>query len=166
MNDYPTYSTQPMGYPPMAAPPQKKSRRGLWITLGVVGGLLVVCCAGVAGLFTYATVQAAKPIAVASSFCNDLKSQTYTSAYNLLSANYQARIPEQTFVQGVQLQDQVDGTVKSCGLQSGNSTGFTFPLNNNTATLAAQVVRNKTFTEMGQKAPDLQSGDEWPQHDR
>jgi hypothetical protein len=131
---------------PGQQPPANKSRRGLWITLGVIGGLLVICCAGVIGLFVYAAVQASKPIEAATKFCNDLKAQDYTSAYALLSTNYQGQVTSAQFTQASQLHDQIDGKVQNCGLQTGSSTGFSFDFNNNTAKLAAQTSRNKTFT--------------------
>jgi hypothetical protein len=112
----------------------------------VVGGLLIVITAGGVGLFAYATAQSARPVEAAQEFCGDLKAQQYTSAYELLSNSYQKKMKEQQYVQNAQLQDQVDGTVQSCGPQSGSSSGFSLDFNRNTATISAQIVRKKTFT--------------------
>ncbi len=131
---------------PMQAPAKKKPRRRLWVTLGVVGGLLVVFCAGGVGLFVYAAAQAAKPLEVATTFCADVKARDYSSAYGLLSTNYQSQIKQSAYVQTAQLQDQVDGPVKNCGLQTGNSSSFSFDFNRKTASVAAQIVRNKALT--------------------
>ncbi|HEX6121928.1 MAG TPA: NTF2-like N-terminal transpeptidase domain-containing protein [Ktedonobacterales bacterium] len=162
MNQYPGYQGQPGGYPTMPGTPpeQKKSRKGLWITLGVIGGLLVLCCAAGIGLFVFATVQAAKPIAAATNFCDDLKAQDYTAAYGMLSTDYQGKVTADQFTQASQLHDQIDGKVKKCGLlASGNSsTSFNFDFNNNTAKLSAQTTRNKTFT--GTIAL-VKQGDDW-----
>ncbi|MBF6591507.1 MAG: hypothetical protein IVW57_13400 [Ktedonobacterales bacterium] len=138
----------PDGYPitPPPPPPPKRSRRGLWITLGVVGGLLVLCGALLVGLVIYAGIQAAKPITVVQMYCGDLKTANYVAAYSLFSSQYQSQLTSDQFIQASKLQDQVDGPVQSCGLQTGNSTGINFDLNNNTARFAVQMTRNKTLT--------------------
>jgi hypothetical protein len=40
----------PQGFPPAGMPgvPPQKSRKGLWITLGIIGAVLLLCCGGVA----------------------------------------------------------------------------------------------------------------------
>jgi hypothetical protein len=112
----------------------------------VIGGLLVVCCAGGASLLAYATAQAAKPLEAAQAFCGDLKGQAYSAAYTLLSSRYQATLSQTQFVQTAQLQDQVDGTVQSCGLQTGSTSNFSIDFSQNPATIAAQIARKKTFS--------------------
>ncbi len=171
--EFPTYPTGPsygggMGQPPMygqpgygqpgygqpgygqpmmpPAAPRKKSRKGLWITLGVIAGVLVLACGGIGFVFFSAFQEALKPVNVATTFCNDLKGQKYTTAYDLLSSNAQGQISRDLFVQGAQLQDQIDGTVKSCGPVTGGSADAKIDVNAGKATLKATVQRNQAFT--------------------
>jgi flagellar basal body-associated protein FliL len=171
--EFPTYPTgpsygggmgqPPMGQPPMGQPPmygqpgygqpmmppaapRKKSRKGLWITLGVIAGVLVLACGGIGFVFFSAFQEALKPVNVATTFCNDLKGQKYTTAYDLLSSNAQGQISRDLFVQGAQLQDQIDGTVKSCGPVTGGSADAKIDVNAGKATLKATVQRNQAFT--------------------
>jgi hypothetical protein len=135
----------PYGYPTMASQPPNKSRKGLWITLGVIGGVLVLCCAIGVGLVIYAAVQVSKPISVAQSFCDDLKAQDYNAAYTLTSAGYQSRVSQLQFVQRAQNDDQTNGKVTSCKLQT-NSFNFNFNTSISTFTVAIQITRNQTTT--------------------
>ncbi len=65
----------------------------LWITLGVVGLLLVV-------IFIGAIVNAAAstPSKTLDAFCTDLKTGDYHAAYTEFSPSYQQRIPERYFL--------------------------------------------------------------------
>jgi hypothetical protein len=137
----PTYG-QPM-MPPVA--PAKKSRKRLWITLGVIAGVLVLACGGIGFVFFTAFQEALKPVTVATTFCNDLKAQNYTTAYDLLSSNAQGQVSRDLFVQGAQLQDQVDGTVKSCGPVTGSGADTKIDVNAGKASLKATVQRNQAF---------------------
>src|SRR5690348_4281916 len=143
---------QPMGQPmyggPMMPPaaPRKKSRKGLWITLGVIAGVLVLACGGI-GFFLFSIGQAvAQPITAATTFCTDLKTQNYTAAYGLLSTKQKGQVTQDLFSQGAKLQDQVDGQVTSCTLQSNSSAGFQFDSSKGTATLPATVQRTQAWT--------------------
>ena len=126
----------------MPPAPPRKSRRKLWITCGVIAAVVLLACAGVGGLFAYATVQAAQPLTAAQTFCTDLKKQDYTAAYGMLSTAYKGRVTEDQFTQASKLHDQVDGKVTACGLPQGRSnTNFNFNLNQNTATFNVDVTR-------------------------
>lgn len=153
----PGYGQPPMGQPmygqpaygqPMMPPaaPAKKSRKRLWITLGVIAGVLVLACGGIGFVFFSAFQEALKPVTVATTFCNDLKAQNYTTAYDLLSSNAQGQVSRDLFVQASQLQDQIDGTVKSCGPVTGSGADTKIDVNAGKASLKATVQRNQAFT--------------------
>ena len=149
----PGYGQPPMGQPPMygqpmmpPAAPAKKSRKRLWITLGVIAGVLVLACGGIGFVFFSAIQEALKPVTVATTFCNDLKAQNYTTAYDLLSSNAQGQVSRDLFVQAAQLQDQIDGTVKSCAPVTGSSANTKIDVNAGKASLKATVQRNQAFT--------------------
>jgi hypothetical protein len=150
----PTYGQSPMGQPPMYGQPPmgqpmmpaKKSRKRLWITLGVIAGVLVLACGGIGFVFFSAFQEALKPVTVATTFCNDLKAQNYTAAYDLLSSTTQGQVSRDQFVQASQLQDQIDGTVKSCGPVTGSGADTKIDVNAGKASLKATVQRNQAFT--------------------
>ncbi|HZC78903.1 MAG TPA: hypothetical protein VE258_14220, partial [Ktedonobacterales bacterium] len=99
------------------AQPRQRSLRGLWIALAIVVVLLALAGGGV----VYALTQLAAPAAAAISFCNDLKTQSYTPAYQLLSAKLQGQFTQVQFTQGSQALDTVEGTVTSCKQGTGNA---------------------------------------------
>ncbi len=141
----------PMGQPIAPPPPAKKSRRGLWMTLGIIAGVLILACALVGVLIvkpiadkTAAVVAAATE---AGSFCNDLKAQNYTDAYSQLSSAYQGTIPQDQFTQGAKLHDQIDGQVTACGTpNSSSSTGVSINSANTQVTLTVTMTRKQTYT--------------------
>jgi len=119
------------------AQPRKRSLRGLWIALAIVVVLLALAGGGV----VYALSQLAAPAAAAISFCNDLKTQSYTPAYQLLSAKLQGQFTQVQFTQGSQALDTVEGTVTSCKQGTGNAYAYSF--GGTTATLQAVITRSK-----------------------
>jgi uncharacterized protein DUF3828 len=161
----PGYGQPPMGQPPMygqpmmpPAAPAKKSRKRLWITLGVIAGVLVLACGGI-GFFLFSLGQAvAQPITVATTFCTDLKTQNYTAAYGLLSSKQKGQATQDLFSQGAKLQDQVDGQVTGCTLQSNSSAGFQFDSSKGTATLPATVQRTQAWNG---KLKLVKEGSDW-----
>jgi hypothetical protein len=67
-------------------PVQKRSRRGLWITLGAILGVLLI--AGIAlGVIGYQ--NRSTPTKTLNAFCTALKGEDYHTAYNQLSKSYQ-----------------------------------------------------------------------------
>ncbi len=76
--------------PNYAPPQQKKSLRWLWITLGIVGGLLVLGCVG-CGIFFYivgrTAVTAVGPAFTVGEYYQYVKMQDYSHAYSLVSSN-------------------------------------------------------------------------------
>lgn len=83
--------------PPLRAPPstqpQKKSRRGLWITLGVIGGVLVL------GFILLVVIGAnvSTPTKTLQTYCGALKQRDYQTAYNQLSQGQHSLQSESQF---------------------------------------------------------------------
>ena len=140
----PQYGQQPpYGPPPMyVQPPQKKSRRWLWITLSVVGGLLVLACAGCGILGVIGFNFAAKvvgPAVVSANYYSALSKQDYATAYSYLDTNTASiqghTLTEQEYAQVVQIVDTTQGKItksSSLGFNAGTS---------NTATVTMKVTR-------------------------
>lgn len=88
----PGYGQPPYGQPPFVPQPQqpKKSRRWLWITLSIIGGLVVLTCVVcvIAGAFGVNFLkQAAGPAFVTGEYYQYLKQGDYSKAYALLDNN-------------------------------------------------------------------------------
>lgn len=88
----PPYGPPPYGQPPyMPLPPQqKRSLKWLWITLGIIGGLIVLSCAGCFLLGTFgfnAIKQVAGPAVVTGEYYQYIKMQQYDKAYAFLDSN-------------------------------------------------------------------------------
>ncbi len=120
----------------MEPPAPPKSRRTLWITLGAIAAVALV--AGGGGALAYRQYTA--PGNAATQFCTDLKTQSYSVAYDLLSAGQQAQFSRDQFVQGSQTLDQVEGKVVSCQLAN-TSGAYGYSLGSSSATLATVITR-------------------------
>ncbi len=121
---------QPMqaapGVPAYAQPAQPatpKSRRGLWITLSVIGGVLVVMCvACVALVFVFGST----PQKTLTTFCSDLKSGNDQDAYQQLSSSAQQQTSEADFAANLAKLRALGGGIKDCvpnNVTSNSSTG-------------------------------------------
>src|SRR6266704_6502768 len=83
----PAYGAQPV---PGYAPPQqpRRSRRGLWIALGIIGGVLVLSCAVCGILFANGAAFFAKTVAgpaiVVDQYYNAVKGQHYDTAFSYM----------------------------------------------------------------------------------
>jgi hypothetical protein len=78
------------GPPPFAQPQQKTSLRWLWITLGIIGGVLVLSCAGcvIAGALGFNFLaQAVGPQITVQQYYQAVKQQDYTTAYSFLTSD-------------------------------------------------------------------------------
>ncbi len=144
----PMYGTPPV--PPMpnyGPPPQKKSLRGLWITLAIVGGLLVLVCGGcvvasIAGIGFFAK-SIAGPTATTNVYYQNIKDKNYDQAYNYLDTNM-------TTTQGQPLtQSLFRDTARALDSTTGQVTNFSQTSVNtdstngvNTATVVMSVTRN------------------------
>lgn len=143
----PQYGAPVAGYPQYQQAPQKSSLRWLWITLAIVGGLLVLGCAGCIfasalgiGFFTKSILG---PTTSATGYYQAIKDQKYDVASSYLDTSG-ATINGQpvtgtAFVSAAQAQDQAKGPVTSFA-----QTNINVSSNNgqNTATVTMSVTRN------------------------
>jgi len=86
-----SFGVQQGGYappPPVQEPQQKPSRRGLWIALSAIVGVLLIG-AIIFGVIGY--VNRSTPTKTLNAFCNALKGGNYQIAYNQLSSGLQAK---------------------------------------------------------------------------
>src|SRR5690242_12073545 len=120
-------------------PAPKKSRRGLKIAL-TVGAIVLVLGGLLGGTAIFLFNQFEAPGAAALKFCNDLKSQSYDSAYSGLSSDLQARFSKTSFSAGVASLDTAEGKVTNCQQAQGNGV-YSFSLGASTATVGAQLTR-------------------------
>ncbi len=133
----PTSQTLPGGGMPQGTMgPVKKARRALWITLGSVAAAIALLGGG--GLFAFSMYVA--PLTAATSFCADLKAQSYVSAYNLLSSGMRSQLTQDQFVQGSQQLDKAEGAVTSCKQATGGNV-YSYSLGASTATFNADITR-------------------------
>ena len=119
----PPYSNMPPT--PGYVQPQKSSLRWLWITLAIVGGILVLGCGGCIiasaaglGIFGQAVSTAIAPSATANSYYNAIKKQDYATAFTYLdtssaSVEGQPQLTKDAFIILGQTTDATKGTVSS-----------------------------------------------------
>jgi NTF2-like N-terminal transpeptidase domain len=141
----PAYGAQPAA--PGYMPPQqlKRSRRGLWIVLGIIGGLIVLSCAVcgilfVAGVGFFAKTVAA-PALVANQYYSAIEKQDYSTAYSYLNTNLIAQnnqpLTQELYTTAARTLDTAKGTVSNYSV--GNIS-----VNNNTASVTVSVTRGST----------------------
>jgi len=166
------YSQPPPGYrqeqyagappgPGYAQPPKKSSLRWLWITLAIIGGILVLGCAGcaiasVAGIGFFAKTVIG-PSTTANAYYQAIKNQDYAKAYTYIdtsriSSGQLQQGTEQAFAALGQLDDRTRGPVTSF-----SQTGVN--VNNNTATVTMSVTRNGTSYTVQLQL--MQEGNDW-----
>jgi hypothetical protein len=129
----------PYGYP--YPQPQKRSNRTLWIVLGIVGGVLVLCiatCAVGIALLSGPLANAIGPSVTAASFCAEEEQSNYTAAYNLLSTTLQQQMGETQWDQANQAREASNGVVQNCAPVT--SSGLS--VSGNTATIQLQLTLN------------------------
>jgi hypothetical protein len=142
-----SYGQPPYGgmppMPPYPPAPPKRSHRRLWITLGIVGIVLVLCACGscaVASFFGFRYIQQnIGPVLVTSQYYEALKEQEYNLAYSYLDshASIQGRhVSLATFTRLAQTADTTKGKVTQDAPASFTTTG-------NTARIIMQVTRSK-----------------------
>ena len=89
----PAYGAQPApGYMPPQQP--KRSRRGLWIALAIIGGLIVLGCGGCgillasgAGIFSGLVGSVVGPAYTVNQYYNAIEKQDYATAYSYIGTN-------------------------------------------------------------------------------
>lgn len=137
----------PYGAPPVPgygqAPQQpKKSLRWLWITLSIVGGVLVLGCAGcitlsVLGYNLFAPTVGAT--VTANSYYQAIKNQDYTQAYSFLASNMTTTnggpLTQSAFTTGATAEDTTLGTVT-------NFSQTSISTSNGTASVTISVTRS------------------------
>lgn len=135
----------------MQAPPKKKSSlRWLWITLGIVGGLVILVCGGcaIAGAFGigFLAKTVAAPITTVNSYYQAVENQNYTQAYSYLqidtftAGGQSVAASETTFAQLAGGLDTARGKVSNFNIKNTNVSG-------DTATVTVDVTRNgQTYT--------------------
>lgn len=137
----PPYGAPQYGVPPVQPP--KRSLRWLWITLGIVGGIILLSCIGCGILFATSfnlIKTAVQPTVVATEYFQALKQQNYTQAYSYLDPNITAQggtLTQDLFVKGAQSADALKGPISSYTPSSPN-------INNNTANITMTVTRNNS----------------------
>ena len=142
----------PYTAPPTA--PKRKSRRGLWITLGVIAAVLIVLCGGGGVL----AVQFFAPAATEGLFCGYIKSQNYTAGYSLLSQKLREQLTSDQYAQASQALDKIEGPVTNCGQATGVSNAYDYTLFGSTATTTVTITRATAGTLEGQLHLKNESG--------
>ena len=138
------------GAPPMPGPgyapqqtPRKSSLRWLWITLAIIGGIIVLGCAGcaiasAAGIGFFAKTVLG-PTTTANAYYQAIKNQDYAKAYTYIDTSKASgqvqQETEQAFSALGQLDDRTQGPVTSFSQQG-------VSVNNDTATVTMSVTRN------------------------
>ncbi len=138
------YGAQPVpGY--MPPPQQPKSRRGLWIALAIIGGVLLLSCAVcgitfVAGVGFFAKTIAGPAITV-DQYYTAVKNKDYNTAYSYISTNLTAsngqNLTQELYTTAAQALDTVKGNVT-------NFSVGTPSINNNVASVTVSVTRGSS----------------------
>lgn len=137
----PAYGAQPV---PGYAPPQqpRRSRRGLWIALAIIAGVIVLGCA-VCGILSFAGIgffakSVVGPAVTANQYYSAVEKQDYNTAYSYISTNLTASngqtLTQQIYGTAAQALDTVKGKVTNFSV--GNVS-----TNNNVATVTVSVTR-------------------------
>lgn len=149
----PTYAPPPYtSMPPVPGysqpPRQKSSRRALWITLAVIGGIALLVCGGCAiaslagiGLFSQVVTKALGPSTTANAYYQAIQKQDYTTAYTFLDTSSVSvegqQITEDAFVVLAQTVDKTKGTVSGF-----RQTSMNVDTTAGTAAISMSVTRN------------------------
>jgi len=124
----PAYGAQPVpGYMPPQQP--RKSRRGLWIVLGIIGGLIVLSCAlcGIlfalgAGPLSNIVRSIAGPAYTVNQYYNAVEKQDYTTAYSYIDQNLTASngqpLTQQVYMLAADGLDTVKGKVTNFNVKN------------------------------------------------
>jgi len=134
----------PYGTPNYAQPPQKKSRRRLWVILGILGGILVLACGGCAltsvlGIGFFAKTIAG-PVSAVDGYYKAIEVQDYNKAYTYLQVD-NFSVGNQTLPANQAIFTQVAGALDTA---KGKVTGHTITstnVNNDTATVVVNATR-------------------------
>lgn len=121
------------GYPPPPVPSyaapgttQQKSRRGLWITLGIIGGVLLLFCIACT-VFTL-VVGSSTPTKTLQTYCDSLKKGDDQTAYNQYSSSFKSQLSESQFassLNGVNISDCLISNVNDNGTTGTGTITYT-----------------------------------------
>jgi hypothetical protein len=137
----PAYGAQPVpGYMPPQQ--QRRSRRGLWIALAIIGGLIVLGCAVCGILFAngvgFFARTVAGPAITADQYYTAVKNQNYNTAYSYISTNMTASngqtLTQELYTTAAQALDTVKGRVTNFSVGSVSTS-------NNIANVTVSVTR-------------------------
>jgi len=157
------YGVPPYGAPPFPgyAPPQqpKKSNRWLWITLGIIGGVLLLGCVGCAVIFgfigkgvqqtvtnveqTATAVNGVGAQVTAQAYYTAIEAQDYTTAYSyldsgLIASNNQP-LTQDLYTQAAQGRDTSLGLVTNYNISAD-------PNDPNSITVSVTRSQGSTYT--------------------
>lgn len=136
----------PYGAPPvpdyMQPGQPRQSRRWLWITLGIIGGLVVLSCVVCGTLFALGIGFFAKtvgaPTSAVTQYYNAIENRRYDTAYSYLDPNSIESngqpLTQQEYMTAAQAQDTNNGTVSSFSIRN-------IALNNGITSLIVSVKR-------------------------
>src|SRR6266566_4473183 len=137
----PAYGAQPA---PGYMPPQQpgRSRRGLWIALAIIGGLIVLSCAVCGILFATGVGFFAKtvvgPAITANQYYSAVEKQDYNTAFSYISTNLTASngqtLTHELYSTAAQALDTVKGKVTNFSVGSISTS-------NNVASVTVSVTR-------------------------
>ena len=163
----PLYQQQQYGMAPTpnyAQPqPPKRSLRWLWITLGIIAGIIVLSCIGcaVASAFgiSFLAKTVGQPAVVASSYYQAIKQQDYAKAFTYLDTSAISlpngqQATETAFTAAGQALDQVQGAVTSY-------TPSNVQTNNGIATITMTVMRQHSSSSYQVHLELKQQGNDW-----
>ncbi len=131
--------------------PQRKSRRKLWIALGIVA-VLVLLAAGGGGYYIY---QMAAPATAAATFCADLKADSYSSAYGFFDTKMQQQVTSNQFSQLAATLNTAEGAIQSCAAAT-TPNSYSYHFRSSVATAVMVITRaNSGSTQSFQGAIHL-----------
>ncbi len=137
----PAFGAQPA---PGYMPPQQpgRSRRGLWIALAIIGGLIVLSCAVCGVLFAtgvgFFARTVAGPAIVVNQYYGAVEKQDYNTAFSYISTNLTASngqaLTQQVYTLAAQGLDTLKGKVTNYSVGG-------ISVNNNVASVTVSVTR-------------------------
>ncbi|HLJ35539.1 MAG TPA: DUF3824 domain-containing protein [Ktedonobacteraceae bacterium] len=153
------YAPPPVpGYAQVPQQP-KRSLRWLWITLSIIGGVLVLSCAGCviasAMGYNFLKTSVVGPTEVANSYYQAIENQDYSQAYGYLANNMQTTsgqtLSQNLYATAAQGKDTTDGLVT-------NFTQTNFSNNNGVAAITMTVTRSGSVYDVHLKLQQNSSG--------
>lgn len=165
---YPPPYPYPYPYPPMPPQQPKQSHKALWITLSILGGVILLSCIACSAFAAISLNRVGKqitsslgPTLTAQEFCSDMEIQDYDSAYSLFSANLQSQVTSDQWSAKNQARDLSDGQVSACTVMPNSNLP-----QGGRANLQIQITRNgdTSSTATGSQTGVLtiiQEGSQW-----